>query len=62
MKTAVLNAFDSTFEIQGHDGPIVGKPYLQGRITLDDLISREINKAYGDLKHGATARSLITSF
>lgn len=41
--------------------------YLQGRFNLDDLISRtinirEINEAYEDLKHGAVARSVITSF
>jgi S-(hydroxymethyl)glutathione dehydrogenase / alcohol dehydrogenase len=41
--------------------------YLQGRFNLDNLISRtislsEINEAYEDLKRGAVARSVITSF
>ena len=41
--------------------------YLQGRLNLDDLISREINisqinEAYQELKQGAIARSVITCF
>jgi S-(hydroxymethyl)glutathione dehydrogenase/alcohol dehydrogenase len=41
--------------------------YLQGKINLDDLISREINlsdinEAYKELKGGSIARSVITSF
>ena len=41
--------------------------YLQGKLNLDDLISREIgieeiNEAYAELKGGAIARSVITSF
>lgn len=50
-----------------HDVPMFADLYLQGRFNLDDLISREINiseinNAYEDLKHGAVARSVITSF
>jgi S-(hydroxymethyl)glutathione dehydrogenase/alcohol dehydrogenase len=50
-----------------HDIPMYADLYLQGRFNLDDLISREvniseINEAYEDLKHGAIARSVITSF
>lgn len=49
------------------DIPIYADLYLQGRFNLDDLISREINilqinDAYDDLKNGAIARSVITSF
>jgi S-(hydroxymethyl)glutathione dehydrogenase / alcohol dehydrogenase len=49
------------------DIPMFADLYLQGRFNLDDLISREvniseINEAYEDLKHGAIARSVITSF
>ncbi len=50
-----------------NDVPMFADLYLQGRFNLDDLISRtinirEINEAYEDLKHGAIARSVITSF
>lgn len=50
-----------------HDIPMYADLYLQGRFNLDDLISREINisqinEAYEDLKLGAVARSVITSF
>lgn len=50
-----------------HDIPMYAELYLQGRFNLDDLISREINigdinEAYQDLKKGAIARSVITSF
>jgi S-(hydroxymethyl)glutathione dehydrogenase / alcohol dehydrogenase len=50
-----------------HDVPMFAELYLQGRFNLDDLISKEINiaeinDAYQDLKHGAVARSVITSF
>lgn len=50
-----------------HDVPMFADLYLQGRFNLDDLISHEINiseinDAYEDLKHGAIARSVITSF
>jgi len=50
-----------------HDIPMYARLYLDGRINLDDLISREItiaeiNDAYAELKGGAIARSVITSF
>lgn len=50
-----------------HDIPMFANLYLQGRFNLDDLISREINlseinDAYQELKQGAVARSVITSF
>lgn len=43
------------------------KLYLQGRFNLDDLVSRtidigDINKGYEELKSGAIARTVITSF
>jgi S-(hydroxymethyl)glutathione dehydrogenase/alcohol dehydrogenase len=50
-----------------HDIPMYAQLYLQGKLNLDDLISREINigeinDAYKELKQGAIARSVITSF
>ena len=50
-----------------HDIPMYAELYLQGKLNLDDLISREIgieeiNEAYAELKGGAIARSVITSF
>ena len=49
------------------DIPLYAELYLLGRLNLDDLIAREINiseinEAYTELKSGATARSVITSF
>lgn len=50
-----------------NDIPMYAELYLQGRFNLDDLISREINiseinDAYDELRGGAIARSVITSF
>jgi S-(hydroxymethyl)glutathione dehydrogenase/alcohol dehydrogenase len=50
-----------------HDIPMYAQLYLEGRFNLDDLISKEINiseinEAYEELKKGAIARSVITSF
>lgn len=50
-----------------HDIPMYANLYLQGRFNLDDLISKEIdiseiNDAYAELKNGAIARSVITTF
>jgi S-(hydroxymethyl)glutathione dehydrogenase / alcohol dehydrogenase len=50
-----------------HDIPMYADLYLQGRLNLDDLVSREINiseinDAYRELKSGEIARSVITSF
>lgn len=49
------------------DIPMYAELYLQGKMNLDDLISREIdldeiNEAYKELKGGNIARSVITSF
>jgi S-(hydroxymethyl)glutathione dehydrogenase/alcohol dehydrogenase len=49
------------------DIPMYATMYLQGRLNLDDLISKEINlseinEAYAELKKGVIARSVITSF
>lgn len=50
-----------------HDIPMFARLYLQGRFNLDDLVSREINlaqinEAYRDVKSGAIARTVVTSF
>lgn len=49
------------------DIPLYANLYLQGKLNLDDLISREINiadinEAYTELLQGEIARSVITSF
>lgn len=49
------------------DIPFYASMYLQGRMNLDDLVSREINLAeieagYETLKDGSTARVVITDF
>ncbi|MCP3732784.1 Zn-dependent alcohol dehydrogenase [Sphingomonas sp. MG17] len=49
------------------DIPMFAQLYLQGKLNLDDLISREINiaeinDAYQELMQGEIARSVITSF
>lgn len=48
-----------------HDIPLYVSLYLEGRLNLDDLISRtialdEINEAYEELERGGLARSVIT--
>jgi S-(hydroxymethyl)glutathione dehydrogenase / alcohol dehydrogenase len=50
-----------------HDIPMFANLYLQGRFNLDDLVSKEINlseinKAYEEVKKGAIARTVVTSF
>ena len=50
-----------------HEIPMYANIYLQGRLNLDDLISKQIelskiNEAYAELKKGVIARSVITSF
>jgi S-(hydroxymethyl)glutathione dehydrogenase/alcohol dehydrogenase len=50
-----------------HDIPMYANLYLQGRFNLDDLVSREvslsqINEAYAEVRAGAAARTVITSF
>lgn len=49
------------------DIPMYAQMYRQGRMRLDDLISREIslheiNTAYDELRAGKIARSIVTSF
>jgi S-(hydroxymethyl)glutathione dehydrogenase / alcohol dehydrogenase len=41
--------------------------YLQGRMNLDDLVSktialREVNEGYGALQDGSLTRVVVTSF
>lgn len=50
-----------------HDIPMYCRYYLDGRMNLDDLVSKEIrldeiNEAYEELGSGKIARSVITSF
>ena len=50
-----------------HDIPMYAQLYLQGRMNLDDLVSREIslrdvNDGYAALKDGSLNRVVVTSF
>jgi S-(hydroxymethyl)glutathione dehydrogenase/alcohol dehydrogenase len=50
-----------------HDIPMFADLYLQGRFNLDDLVAKEIklsqiNEAYREVKAGAAARTVVTSF
>lgn len=50
-----------------HDAPMYAELYLQGRMNLDDLVSKEIalrdvNDGYAALKDGALTRVVVTSF
>ncbi|NQD91932.1 Zn-dependent alcohol dehydrogenase [Pseudomonas sp. CrR25] len=50
-----------------HDIPMYAQMYLQGKLNLDDLVSKQINlsqinEAYAELQGGMIARSVITSF
>jgi S-(hydroxymethyl)glutathione dehydrogenase / alcohol dehydrogenase len=47
--------------------PMYGELYLQGRMNLDDLVSRrislrEVNEGYAALKDGSLTRVVVTSF
>lgn len=49
------------------DIPYYAELYLQGRLNLDDLVSKriglgDIDTAFADIETGAVARSVITSF
>ena len=49
------------------DIPIYAELYLQGRMNLDDLVSkkislRDVNEGYAALKDGSLTRVVITSF
>jgi S-(hydroxymethyl)glutathione dehydrogenase / alcohol dehydrogenase len=74
-----LNIFEAIGEqkrIQGvnfgstnfkHDIPMYAELYLQGRMNLDDLVSkrialRDVNDGYAALKDGALNRVVVTSF
>lgn len=61
---AVKGVFMGSANIK-RDIPVYAELYLQGRLNLDDLISREIsideiNEAYELMKTGQVARSVIT--
>jgi S-(hydroxymethyl)glutathione dehydrogenase/alcohol dehydrogenase len=50
-----------------HDIPMFADLYLQGRMNLDDLVSkqialREVNDGYAALKSGSLNRVVVTSF
>jgi len=50
-----------------HDIPMYAELYLQGRMNLDDLVSkkislREVNDSYAALKDGSLTRVVVTSF
>ncbi len=49
------------------DIPMYAELYLQGRMNLDDLVSkkislREVNEGYAALKDGSLTRVVVTSF
>jgi S-(hydroxymethyl)glutathione dehydrogenase/alcohol dehydrogenase len=49
------------------DTPMYAALYLQGRMNLDDLVSRkislrEVNDGYAALKDGSLNRVVVTSF
>lgn len=50
-----------------HDIPMYAELYLQGRMNLDDLVSkkislRDVNEGYAALKDGSLTRVVVTSF
>jgi S-(hydroxymethyl)glutathione dehydrogenase/alcohol dehydrogenase len=50
-----------------HDIPMYADLYLQGRMNLDDLVSkrislRDVNDGYAALKEGSLNRVVVTSF
>ena len=72
----IVNAIDKQKRIQGvnfgstnakRDIPMYADLYLQGRMNLDDLVSkkislREVNDGYAALKGGSLNRVVVTSF
>jgi S-(hydroxymethyl)glutathione dehydrogenase/alcohol dehydrogenase len=72
----VMSLLGSQRKVQGvymgstnikQDVPYYANLFVQGRLNLSDLISKEINiheinDAYAELKNGSIARSVITSF
>ena len=72
----VFNAIGGQKRVQGvnygstnakRDIPMYAELYLQGRMNLDDLVSkkislREVNEGYAALKDGSLTRVVVTSF
>jgi S-(hydroxymethyl)glutathione dehydrogenase/alcohol dehydrogenase len=72
----IVDAIDGQKRIQGvnfgstnakRDIPMYAELYLQGRMNLDDLVSkrislREVNDGYAALKDGSLTRVVVTSF
>jgi S-(hydroxymethyl)glutathione dehydrogenase / alcohol dehydrogenase len=72
----IFNAIAGQKRIQGvnfgstnakRDIPMYAELYLQGRMNLDDLVSRrislrEVNEGYAALKDGSLTRVVVTSF
>ena len=72
----IFNAIGGQKRVQGvnfgstnakHDIPMYADLYLQGRMNLDDLVSkkislRDVNDGYAALKDGALTRVVVTSF
>src|ERR1700722_9275636 len=72
----IFNAIGGQKRVQGvnygstnakRDIPMYGELYLQGRMNLDDLVSkrislREVNDGYAALKDGSLTRVVVTSF
>jgi S-(hydroxymethyl)glutathione dehydrogenase / alcohol dehydrogenase len=72
----ILTAISGQKRVQGvtygstnfkRDIPMYADLYLQGRMNLDDLVSRtialrEVNEGYGALKDGSLTRVVVTSF
>jgi S-(hydroxymethyl)glutathione dehydrogenase/alcohol dehydrogenase len=72
----IVSAIDGQKRVQGvnfgstnakRDIPMYAELYLQGRMNLDDLVSkrislREVNDGYAALKDGSLTRVVVTSF
>src|SRR5262249_734078 len=72
----IVTAIDGQKRVQGvnfgstnfkRDIPMYADLYLQGRMNLDDLVSkrisvREVNDGYAALKDGSLTRVVVTSF
>jgi S-(hydroxymethyl)glutathione dehydrogenase/alcohol dehydrogenase len=73
---SILGAIGGQWRVQGvnfgstnfkHDIPTYAELYLQGRMNLDDLVSktialRDVNDGYEALKDGSLTRVVVTSF
>jgi S-(hydroxymethyl)glutathione dehydrogenase/alcohol dehydrogenase len=79
VKALVLNALGHGFDFEivlgvnfgstnaKRDIPMYAELYLQGRMNLDDLVSkrislRDVNDGYAALKSGSLNRVVVTSF